>query len=106
MESEFRRPEIASLKRARNNNKIEYCSADELSTGLEDQRLFKSKLSSSCRVEKASEVPALFFEESPQSECTSLPPIIINTPVVAEQNGIDQVRKKISISQTNFNYIH
>lgn len=98
MEGEFNRPEVASLRRSRNNNKIEYSSADELTTTTENQLridgqeslLFKGKLSSSCRLERPSE-SLLPLGELDQPECNSLPPLLLSIPTVQEYNGTAEV---------------
>lgn len=114
----FEEPRIPSLKRSKNNNKIEFSSADELSyTGKEklNNELYKNNLSSSCRLEKTNESLGSSDDLLGHQEFASLPPMpmdistIEDIPINEAPEVLIVFNKILCFSRKcllNFNYIH
>lgn len=86
---EYGEPQISNVKRSKNNNKIEYSSADELSFGVSGQEdigsdLYKGKLSGSCRLDTTAKNLGSADDLLAHQEFASLPPMPMDISAIEE----------------------
>ncbi|XP_077288220.1 uncharacterized protein LOC143912745 [Arctopsyche grandis] len=103
------RSDISNVKRSKNNNKIEYSSADELSFGVSGQEdigsdLYTGKLSGSCQLDKTAESLGSSDDLLAHQEFASLPPMPMDISAI-EEIPIDEPVEAITTVDTSLQNI-